>query len=65
MYITCNRAGVEYDIHSLVKSFYPSEEIKVVSPAAGTLPEGIAADMEIITGNRRFLLLEISWMESL
>ena len=49
MYITCNRAGVEYDIHSLVKSFYPSEEIKVVSPAAGTLPEGMAADMEIIT----------------
>ena len=48
MYITCNRAGVEYDIHSLIKSFYPSEEIKVVSPVAGTLPEGVAADMEII-----------------
>ena len=49
MYITCNRVGVEYDIHSLIKAFYPSEEIKVVSPAAGTLPEGMAADMEIIT----------------
>ena len=49
MYITCNRVGVEYDIHSLIKAFYPSEEIKVVSPATGTLPEGMAADMEIIT----------------
>lgn len=49
MYITCNRVGVEYDIHSLIKAFYPSEEIKVVSPATGTLPEGVTADMEIIT----------------
>ena len=49
MYITCNRVGVEYDIHSLIKAFYPSEEIKVVSPATGTLPEGMTADMEIIT----------------
>lgn len=49
MYITCNRVGVEYDIHSLIKAFYPSEEIKVVSPATGILPEGVTADMEIIT----------------
>ncbi len=28
--VTVNQAGFEYDIHSLVKAFYPADEVKVV-----------------------------------
>ena len=27
-----NRAQYEYDIHSLVKAFYPEEEVRVLTP---------------------------------
>ena len=27
--ITVNQAGFEYDIHSLVKAFYPAQDVKV------------------------------------
>lgn len=30
--IKCNKACYEYDIHSLVKAFFPEEEVKVLTP---------------------------------
>lgn len=30
--VTVNEARLEYDIHSLVKAFYPKEDVKVVTP---------------------------------
>ena len=30
--VKINKAGWEYDIHSLVKAFYPEETIKVLTP---------------------------------
>jgi len=30
--IRLNKADFEYDVHSLTKSFYPEEEVKVYSP---------------------------------
>ena len=33
IYVNINRQQWEYDIHSLVKAFYPQEQVKVVTPA--------------------------------
>jgi len=33
--VTANRAGFAYDIHALVKSFYPAWDVKVIEEAAG------------------------------
>ena len=30
--VKINKAGWEYDIHSLVKAFYPEETVKVLTP---------------------------------
>ena len=30
--IKCNKAQFEYDIHSLIKAFYPEQEVKVLTP---------------------------------
>lgn len=30
--VKCNKANYEYDIHSLVKAFYPEEQVSVVTP---------------------------------
>ena len=35
--IKLNNAGYEYDVHSIVKAFYPEEDVKVLTPE--TLPE--------------------------
>ena len=32
MLITCNISGLEYDIHSLTKAFFPGEDVKVLTP---------------------------------
>lgn len=32
MLITCNIVGLEYDIHSLTKAFFPGEDVKVLTP---------------------------------
>ena len=32
--IRSNRAQFEYDIHALVKAFYPEWELKVLTPAS-------------------------------
>lgn len=32
LYVTCNRAQWEYDMHSLVKAFYPEQQVKVITP---------------------------------
>ena len=30
--VELNRANFEYDVHSLVKAFYPQESVKVLTP---------------------------------
>ena len=30
--IHCNRPALSYDVHSLVKAFYPEKEVKVITP---------------------------------
>ena len=32
MLISCNIAGLEYDIHSLTKAFFPGQDVKVLTP---------------------------------
>ena len=32
MLISCNIVGLEYDIHSLTKAFFPGEDVKVLTP---------------------------------
>ncbi len=51
MYIVrINKPQYEYDIHSLIKAFYPAEEVKVLSPASAVKDwkiRGAAPQMEI------------------
>ena len=43
--VRLNKAQYEYDIHSLVKAFYPTEEVRVDQ---GDKPEGIDANRGIM-----------------
>ena len=37
--VTINKAQWEYDIHSLVKAFYPEQQVKVITPESKTAPQ--------------------------
>ncbi len=59
--VTLNRADFEYDIHSLVKAFYPGQDVSV--SAGENLPEGEAAFLLIHYGEG-FIEIRLSQGES-
>lgn len=38
--VLCNRTNYEYDVHSIVKAFYPEHQVKVYTPESKNNPEG-------------------------
>lgn len=46
-----NKAGMEYDIHSLVKAFYPDTDVKVLTP------ESVIKDKSILEAEREIEIL--------
>lgn len=57
--IDINEDNFQYDIHSLVKAFYPEHDVKFFLPEADGKPEDPYARMEI----RYALQTEITWQE--
>lgn len=51
--IKLNKAQFEYDIHSLIKAFYPEEEVKILTPESVIKDRKILehpADMQLVLG---------------
>ena len=55
--VIVNEAKFEYDIHSLVKAFYPEEEVKVISKGSQEI-QGADIIFEIVYGAREFSFAE-------
>ncbi len=45
--VRLNKPGYEYDIHSLIRAFYPGEEVRVKADASADTKEPAAPDMRI------------------
>ena len=55
--VLINEAKFEYDIHSLVKAFYPSHEVKVILKGEQEIPEA-ELQFEVVYGAGEFSLAE-------
>lgn len=59
MIIKSNKAQYEYDIHSLIKAFYPEEEVRILTPQSVTKDKKIletAPVMELVFGDDKVTL---------
>lgn len=51
MKVTLSSPGFSYDVHSLIKAFYPDEDIKIMSLAEDGLPEGCDIKIHVSSGD--------------
>ena len=56
--VKVNRGNYEYDIHSLIKAFYPREEVSVREKAAFAEAAALQMDVEIQDAEIRFTVFE-------
>lgn len=58
--VTVNKAGFEYDIHSLVKAFYPACEVKVITEESTESSDDGLPDLNIMFEKEAILISQIS-----